>query len=429
VSAKSKLKLSQRQRLSLSATMRQNLAILRMPTEMLVEDINREAAENPFLIMAPPPAGLSSYEVALATTSAPESRFELILREVSMQRLDPDVLAAARFLVSELREDGYLDTTLEEIAARTGGRIDILGQALEAVQRCDPPGIGARNLAECLALQLRDAGYERKLSDSIVQHLDAFAAQRWDELEDQIGARRSDLEDIAQLLPHLSAAPIRDDSGWSSVRIPELAVEVETDGSLSVGLVGEALPNISVMRLPKHPPLSDEARTYHDRARGLVAGITARRRTLLRIGAFIVEKQAAFFVSDVPSIRPVTRIEAAEALGLHPTTFGRAIAGKSLVANRRIHPLSRFFGQALPSGNGSVSAHDVQSRIRAMIDAETATSPLTDSDIHTRLLQEGVDIARRTVAKYRKCMRIPSSFTRRHRKAKNQRQPVAQRKI
>ncbi|MCB2129325.1 MAG: hypothetical protein KDE03_09690 [Rhodobacteraceae bacterium] len=427
--AKAKLNLSQRQRLSLSAKMRQNLAILRMPTEVLAEDINRQAAENPFLVVEPPSTGPSGYEVALATAPAPENRFELILQEISMQRLEPDVLAAARFLVGELREDGYLDTTLGEVAGRTGGRIDLLEQGLEALQRCDPPGIGARDLAECLALQLRDAGYERRLCERVVQHLDAFAAQRWDELEDRIEAPRGVLEDIAQLLPQLSATPIRDDSGWFSARIPEIAVDIGTDGSLHVGLVDDALPRISVMKLPKGPALSDDARIYHDRARDLLTGIAARRQTLLRIGAFIVEKQAAFFVSDEPSIQPLTRADAAEALGLHPATLGRAIAGKSLIANRHIHPLSRFFGQSLPAGNGAVSAHDVQTRIRAMIDAETATSPLTDAEIHARLLQEGVDIARRTVAKYRKCMRIPSSFTRRHRKAKNLRHPFAQRKI
>jgi len=407
------LRLSTRQRLALTPGMRQSLAILRLPALELHEEIARIAAENPFLEHHP--ADSSSGGWLPDVPAAEPSLFQSLHRQLSTQRLAPEVRAAALMLVAELREDGYLDATLDEIAAETGAAPEVLEQALTALQACDPPGIGARDLPECLALQLQAQGHAPALARAICAHLEDFAEGRWQRLARALPLPQGRLAQIAALLPTLRPAPELPDPGPALPLLPELIVEPGADGSPQVRLSPGALPIVTVA--PRVAGGSPELARAQAEAGFLAAALRARGATLLRIGTHLVMQQARHFAShgDLPLL-PMTRAEAAAALSMHPATLGRAISGKALMAFGRTLPIEGFFSHGLPGRDGAVSAHQLQRRIRALIAAEPPEAPLADDAICAQLQKEGVDIARRTVAKYRTCMRIASSFERRRRK-------------
>src|SRR5690606_26985969 len=154
----------------------------------------------------------------------------------------------------------------------------------------------------------------------------------------------------------------------------------------------------------------------YDRASATTAALGARWRTVLKVVRHIVALQPGFFLHGRASIAPTSRAEAAAALDMHASTLGRAIAGKALLWDGQIHPLELFFQNPVQVAEGAVSAFDMRRRIRALIASENPVHPLADDEIRAQLWKEGVDIARRTVTKYRKCMDIPSSFARRRRK-------------
>ncbi|HQU68345.1 MAG TPA: RNA polymerase factor sigma-54 [Albidovulum sp.] len=413
---KSRVHLKTQQGLALSAQMRTAITVLRMPTAALLDDLAREAAENPFLLVeAPARGGGSAYEFALETTAAPESLEDNLTRQLALQRLDPGTLAAATYLIGELREDGYLDVTLAEIAEATRVPLSVLEAGLHALQRCEPPGIGARDLAECLALQLVDTGIADDLARRITASLGDFAAGRWPRLEIVLALSRPELERIADLLRNFRSRPVEADAVMPAMLIPEVRITTSA-GQVVARMTDNALPRVARLRTSRAALSSDELRSLYDRAGALAGAVAARASTLLRIAAVIAERQRDFFTGGHASLQPLSRAGVAEALALHPSTVGRALAGKALIADGKVYPFSRFFSRGIAGDSGELSPFDVQRRIRAMIDQEDSRMPLADTEIQSNLVNEGVDIARRTVAKYRKCMRIPSSFARRTRK-------------
>jgi RNA polymerase sigma-54 factor len=420
--------LKQRGRLALSPLMRRSIMLLRLPTQSVGETIAREAEENPFLVVEPATSSGSAYDYALATVAAPESMSENLRRQISLQTLDPTTEAAAFFLMGELREDGYLDESLEEIADRTGVDPGILAQGLFALQNCEPGGIGARTLVEYVGLRLREIGLDDAAAIAAASRLEDFAQGNWSLLERRLGIRRTRLTEIAAFMRSLPAAPIETGTDWCAATVPEISIERVGESGLSVSLLPSVLPGISVMAVNRDMLDTAALREMLDRASQFRDALSARSETLLRIGHFLAATQSAFFLGDHTTIAPITRNDAATDLAMHPSTLGRALSGKAVLADNRVYPLSMFFARALPGAEKGISPFDVQRRIRSLIASEPAGTPLADEAICAQLRKEGVDIARRTVAKYRKCMRIPSSFGRRHRKVSDKNQPRDARK-
>ncbi len=414
---RSRVHLTNQQRLALSPHMRAAISVLRMPTATLLEDIAREAAENPFLVVDSPrtAGGNSAYDYALATAEAPESLHDKLAHQLAVQRLDAAAEAAAAFLIGELREDGYLDVSLEELAETTGAPFAILEAGLRALQRCDPPGIGARDLPECLALQLVDTGVAEDSARAITSHLEDFAEARWAQLGQVLHLPANELARIADLLRSFPSKPIQSDDAAPIALIPEIRIDCRQD-RVEARLNSATLPSVSVLTTDRASLDTDEMKGLFERAAAFSDAISARLATLLRIASVVAEKQKVFFLNGHEKIAPLTRGEIAEMLQLHPSTVGRAIAGKALTADGRVYAFGHFFPRALVTHGGGVSSFDIQRRIRFLVEREDSSAPLADAEIQTQLQNEGVDIARRTVAKYRKCLRIPSSFARRSRK-------------
>ncbi|PPB82512.1 RNA polymerase RpoN-/SigL-like sigma 54 subunit [Albidovulum inexpectatum] len=404
-------------RLALSPGMRRSLALLRLPLPDLHEDLAHEAETNPFLAFRPGRLPGAALDAALATTAAGESIAQSLAHQIRMQGLDRTTEAVALFLVEELREDGYLDVELDEIAERFGLEHAVLDRAVAALQACEPTGIGARSAEEFMALSLRETGISPDLAQRLCQRLTELAEGRWSALRRDTGLPVRELERIADFLRSLPSAPLQAEGDPALPMIPEIAIQRSPDGLLSVRPVAEAWPAVRVRRLPDEAQSNADLVALHRRAVEIASALSARSATLIRIGELIAHEQAEFFIGGFERIKPMTRRDVASALSLHPSTVGRAIAGKALEFEGRVFALATFFSRSVPgndTGNGPApSAFDVQRRIRQLIAAESPDAPLADETIRAQLKNEGVDMARRTVAKYRKCMRIPSSHGRR----------------
>lgn len=413
-------RLSQGTRLALTPGMRTSLAWLRMPAEEMLEALEAEAAENPFLRVRRPEVLGEAYDVALDLTAAGETLLESLARQLSMMRIGTEVLNAALLLVTELREDGYLDAALPDLAADHGVEEAWLEAGLAALQRCEPPGIGARSLAECLALKLQDKGFTAAEAQALVGGIEALAEDRFAPLARRLRLPEARIAEAARLLRGFSPVPVDRAAAPATLRLPEILIDHDRQGRLSVRLNDALYPEVTLA------PDLDAARAgspdlvrLGSRAEAVARAVRARTTTLLRIGGHIAARQSAFFLGGPARLLPESRAEAAAELGIHPTTLGRAIAGKAILSGGAILPMENFFSRALPGAAGPVSAFDVQRRIREIVQAEPPDAPLSDADIHRILSGEGVDIARRTVAKYRKCLRIASSYERRRRRARN----------
>lgn len=416
------LGLRQKAGLALSPAMRQSLHVLSLGPADLADEIARETSENPFLESMAPRSGISAYEVALDTVAAQPTLGEDLRRQIAAMHLNDDLRALALYLTGALRPDGYLDATLAELAAETGQPESAVAAALQALQGCEPAGVGARDLAECLMLQLVDRGLDQGLARAVVARLDLFAEDRWPRLAGELSLDPGRVRDIDAMLRSLSPQPVADTAPGPATLVPDLAIETDESGNLVVELTGAARPALTLNRalLAQVPDPDDPfVAAARDRAETLLAAVAARGRTLQRIGLRLAQDQHRFFTDGPEHLVPRSRRQMAEALGLHPSTLGRAVAGKAVAAGGVVYPLSMFFSTALPGGEGrAVSSFAVKLTIRRMIEAEPETAPLSDAAICARLHEDGVDITRRCVAKYRGCMKIPPSFERRRRRVK-----------
>lgn len=434
MSQRTGLSLQQRQRMLLSPGLHSGLAILRMPTLDLIEAIEAEAAENPFLLhddlrrlVAQP--GSDAFQVALETHAAVQSLVADLHLQIGAMTLAAEVRAVAEYLAGDLRDDGYLDTPLNELAGALGLPLTLIEQGLAALQSCDPAGVGARHLAECLELQLLDRGVSADLAASMVRHLDLFATEDWRGLGRALGLPLPDLQQLAQMIRNLTPHPVVQLAEPGLILFPDLRLDSDGAGGFRVRL-GAGLGDAVRLNAPLLQASAEQGRRFgrdqRTRAEALLAALGFRGETLLRIGQVIAVRQHRFFALGPDHLAPLTRLEVAAELDLHPSTISRAVASKAMEVGGCILPLAMFFSNAIPAVGGGPerSAFVVQRQIARMIDTEPDGTPLTDAAICAALAATGIDIARRTVAKYRGCMRIESSFARRRRKVAPRVRPV-----
>ena len=427
--------LRQSQRMLLSPGLHTGLQILRMPTLDLIDAIETEAADNPFLLhddLRPLVAHGSgdAYQFALETTADERSLVADLQAQIGAMALTAPVRAMADYLAGDLRDDGYLESALEDIAATLAVPLALAQAGLAALQSCEPAGVGARTLAECLQLQLIDKGVARDLAARLTDQLDLFATEDWRGLTRALDVPKAELQAMAQLIRDLAPHPVTPKATPDLRLYPDLRLEPDGAGGYLVQLgarLAEAVRLNQPLVQAAQAQGSGFARDRRTRAEAMLAALAFRGDTLLRIGRRIAAHQHRFFALGPDHLAPLSRAGLAAELGLHPSTVGRAVAAKALEVAGRILPLSLFFSNPLPvaSGTASIAAFVVQRRIARMIETENAGAPLSDAAICAALTASGIDIARRTVAKYRGCLRIDSSFARRRRKAAHARRPAS----
>lgn len=331
----------------------------------------------------------------------------------------------AQHLIDGLNEAGYLVAETEAIATLLDADIEDVEAVLGVLQGCDPVGIFARSVAECLAIQLRERDRLDPMMQRLLDNLDLVAEHNMPALLRAVGCDREDLADMLAELRLLDPRPgLAFDTGPVEAVVPDVFVRPGPDGGWQIELNSEVLPRVLVNRtyyatVTKRTRDPGEKSFLSDclaTANWLTKSLDQRAQTMTRVAAEIVRQQDGFLTNGIAYLKPMTLKMVAEEIDMHESTVSRVTAQKYLATPRGLYEMKYFFTTAIASsdGGGDHSAEAVRHRIRQLIDAEPAGAILSDDTIAELLRKEqGIDVARRTVAKYREGMNIPSSVIRR----------------
>ncbi|MDF0606105.1 RNA polymerase factor sigma-54 [Neisseriaceae bacterium TC5R-5] len=344
------------------------------------------------------------------------------LGEVTLATRDHAIM---QILIEELSDDGYFRQDLDEMASHLPLELaieaDELMIGLRLLQQFDPPGVGARCLQEALCLQLQRLPAPqlgRNLALNIVQHhLEWLGNRDYNKLKRQLNINDDELRVAQQLIASLNPRPSASFSyGETQYLIPDVSVH-KHKGRWITELNKQAVPRLRVNQLYEQMLTEQrggsEMSSQLQEARWLVKNIQQRFDTILKVAEAIVDKQQSFFEHGDIAMRPLILRDIAESLGLHESTVSRVTTQKYLLCSRGLFELKYFFGSALDTDSGGeCSATAIKAHIRHLIDKESGGKPLSDSMIATTLTKQGIQVARRTIAKYREAMQIPPASLR-----------------
>ena len=367
---------------------------------------------------------------------------ETTLRDHLRQQLHIAIADPVRRLIGDhlidlIDDAGYLRGAVEDIAERLGAPACLVEEVLALIQSFEPCGVGARSLAECLALQLKERNRFDPCIEALLAHLDLLASHDLGRLRRVCQVDQSDLIDMIAEIRTLNPKPgLEFGSVPVETVIPDILVERDRDGSWKVRLNSETLPRISVNR-GFYAAAKRMVRTERDKhylqgcmstANWLARSLDQRRRTMLTVADEIIRQQEAFLEIGVRGLRPLGLRDVADRIGMHESTVSRVTSNKYMQTPRGTFELKYFFTSAIPAaGMGDAhSSEAVKHRIKELIDNESPRSILSDDKLVAMLRDDGIDIARRTVAKYREIMRIPSSVQRRRSKTPASAQSLAE---
>jgi RNA polymerase sigma-54 factor len=352
------------------------------------------------------------------------SLWEHLTDQLHVATRDPQQLFVGAYLIDLIDDAGYLRESVEDVAERLGAEIDDVERTLKLIQSFDPAGVGARDLKECLRIQLAE---QNRLDPAMRAFIDNIELLAKGDLRGLIKATNADEEDVRDMIAEVRALTPKPGYAYGGEMVqtvtPDVIVRQAADGGWKVELNSETLPKILVNRtyyaeVSKVKARDDDAEflTHHfANANWLAKSLDQRARTILKVASEIVRQQDAFFIHGVKHLRPLNLRAVADAISMHESTVSRVTANKYMVTPRGIFELKYFFTASIASSAGGEahSAEAVRCRIREMIEAEDADAVLSDDRIVEILREDGIDIARRTVAKYRETMHIPSSVQRR----------------
>ena len=337
---------------------------------------------------------------------------------------DPARRMIGQYLIDLVDDAGYVPADLGDAHEKLGTSREDVEAVLAVLQTFDPPGVCARNLSECLAIQLRERDRYDPAMQALVENLDLLAKRDIAALRRICGVDDEDIADMISEIRHLDPKPgLRFGSARTQSVVPDVYVRPGPDGGWHVELNSDTLPKVLVNQT-YYSQLSKTIRKDGDKsyftdclqnATWLVRALDQRARTILKVATEIVRQQDGFFTQGVAHLRPLNLKTVADAIQMHESTVSRVTANKYMATNRGTFELKYFFTASIASADGgdAHSAEAVRHRIKLLIDAESPNAIVSDDTIVERLRADGIDIARRTVAKYREAMRIPSSVQRR----------------
>ena len=331
------------------------------------------------------------------------------------------------YLIDMLDDNGYVSGELSEVSDALECSIEDVKRVLSVMQGFDPVGIFARDLAECLELQLRDLNRFDPAMAALLANLELLAKREFDRLRRVCGVDADDLHDMIAEIKNLDPRPGKTADGEIATPvIPDVLMRAAGNGNWHLELNTDALPRVLVNEeyvaqigaglrdREERGFMSERLQT----ANWLVKALHQRATTIMKVASEIVRQQDGFFSHGVSHLRPLILRDIAEAIGMHESTVSRVTNGKFMSTPRGMFELKYFFTTAISSSDGgdSYSSESVRHRIKSLIDKEEPKKILSDDKLVELLGKEGIDIARRTVAKYREAMRIPSSVQRRREK-------------
>jgi len=347
-----------------------------------------------------------------------------LTEQLTIAALDPAKRIIGAALIDAIDEAGYLRADLAEFAERLGAPLKTVEGVLKVVQGFDPTGVAARDLAECLALQLKENNRFDPAMQALVANLHLVARRDISALGALCGV---DAEDVADMIAEIRALTPKPGLTFGSEPVqpvvPDVFVREGPDGGWHVELNSETLPRL-LINSRYYAQVAASARDKDSKAyvtdclnnaNWLVKSLDQRARTILKVSSEIVRQQDGFLTHGVRHLRPLNLRTIADSISMHESTVSRVTSNKYIATPRGVFELKYFFTAAIQSvgGTESHSAEAVRDRIREMIDREGSDEILSDDRIVSMLTADGVNIARRTVAKYREAMRIPSSVERR----------------
>ena len=423
--------LSQRQSLVVTAQLQQAIQLLQMGNHDLLSFIEEQAEQNPFVevkvpAQAPLPTGVAGarggddWDRIAALAEEGPSLYAHATAEVDRLGLSPEHRQAAEAFLDALEPSGWLGQPLDLIAMAGGIDMDTAEEILAQLHCVEPAGLFARDLAECLRLQAIENEILTPLFDAVLKNLPLLAAA---DLKGLARACDTDMDALRPVLRQLRSLNPKPgaifEGSTSGQRPPDLIVTKGEDG-WNVDLNRSTLPTVHVRRNDtiKQLRTTEEGKTYtEDRinvARWLQRAVEHRNMTTLKVGAEVVKRQSAFLEHGASHLRPMILREIADAIGVHESTVSRVTTGMLIQTPQGTLPLKAFFNAALGNkGEEANSAAAVRHKIKQMVAAEDPNRPLSDDTIVKMMKEDGIDLARRTVAKYREMLNIPSSVQRR----------------
>lgn len=419
------LSLRQTQKQAVTQKMQQSVAILAMSNSQLTEFLRQERVDNPLLELTEPSlhmpaAGISAGYVIEEIVASQESLVAGLLRQLSAMDIPQNHFQAASILIGNLNSFGFLDQTLENIAATYEISMADCQEGLLLLQKCEPCGVGARTVPECVELQLRAAG---KWSSDYANLL-RLLAKNTTRAENYAAVLGLSQAKIDRMLETIKKFPLdfsdENTAGTLQHIIPDVLINTKENGRRSVTLNENAFPKLRVDSafLDGKFSNSSEVEAYVNRhstrIHWLRNAMEKRAATILRICMAIGETQAAYFENGSLELVPQKMKQTAQRLKIHESTVSRAIAGKYIACRWGTLPIHYFFTPAISRPNGQeLSTTMVRTRIRQLIKAETPNHILSDAKIAEMLALESITVARRTIAKYRGDMNVPTSSIRR----------------
>ena len=367
--------------------------------------------------------GLSALDMA----SSHMSLADHLDAQIAMLGLDDNALFIARHMIGHLDEAGYMSTPLSELAESMAVTEDTIEAVLKKLHGLEPHGVFARNLQECLAIQLKEKNRLDPAMEAFINNLELIAKRDFTRLERLCGVGMEDISDMLTEIRALNPKPgILYGEPAPEPPEPDILITQDNHGAWVIELNPSSLPRLIVNEsyyatVSKNVRAKEEKDFLAERfadASWLVRTLDQRARTILAVAKEIVKQQDGFFTHGVRYLRPLNLKTVADAIDMHESTVSRVTANKTLSCPRGVFELKYFFTASIASSSGgdAHSAEAVRDRIKEMIDGEEVENVLSDEAIVELLQKDGIDIARRTVAKYREALNIPSSAKRRREK-------------
>jgi RNA polymerase sigma-54 factor len=358
------------------------------------------------------------------TLSRPQGLHEYLNWQLALADAEPPVREIAQYLIGNIDEDGYLRVSREEIRAAGYDDDRDVETALALVRSFDPPGVGASDLPDCLMMQIRALGIENALIEKVItQHWGEFLNRQFAQLSRTLNVGLSQLQAVVEIIKNLEPKPGRKYSDERTIYVePDVAVRKVGDEYV-IQLNEDGLPKLRIsaayrrMLRGGNGAIGEEAATYlRDKMRSavwLIKSLDQRQRTIYKVADSIVRHQRGFLEHGIEQLRPLVLRDVANDIGMHESTVSRVVSNKYIHTPRGLFPMKYFFHSGIDSTQGSeVSSLSIKSKIAKIVSDEDATRPHSDARIMQKLRAEGIQIARRTVAKYREELRIPSSSQR-----------------
>ncbi|MBI3994586.1 MAG: RNA polymerase factor sigma-54 [Nitrospirae bacterium] len=390
--------------------------------EEYIGDVQRENKES-----EPISAGGDDPPSYEQTLTRPQSLQDHLLWQLRLSVASPREVEVGKVVIGNIDDEGYLRITVEELASSAGAGMEEAEHALKLVQSFDPKGVGARNLRECLLIQLEQLELKGSLAEVVVQnHLNDIETRRYQNIAKALGISLDEVSAVVKIIQCLEPKPGRPFfADEAQIIVPDIFV-VKSDDGYDVVLNDDGMPKLRISPyyqklLSDKSKRPDAIHSYlEDRFRSaiwLVRSIEQRNRTITKVAQSIVKFQLDFFEKGVDYLKPLVLRQVADDISMHESTISRVTTNKYMHTPQGIFELKYFFNSSISrSGEfgGEVSSVAVREIIRQMVSQEDPKDPLKDQEIVERLKSQHIEIARRTVAKYRTELKIPQASRRRY---------------